>query len=85
MSTVHFKMKDYIVELFAAVGGFASVLLINRLPIFMIESDVNRIKLAIIGGSISAVVGWLIRLFLDSQKEKIKDWIRRRDWRNKNK
>lgn len=75
-------MRDHIVEILAMTGGFVSALFL-KIPIFAIETDIHRLFIALVGGILSGIAGWLIRLFLDRQKEKYEDKKRRDEWRDK--
>lgn len=81
MSTIT-KMTNHTTEIIAGIGGFLAAI-IFKVPIHMVDTDINRLKIAVAGGIISAIAGWFIRLFLDKLKERYEDKKRQKEWRDK--
>lgn len=75
-------MSNHTTEIIAGLGGFLAAI-IFKVPLNMVDTDFNRLKIAVAGGIISAVAGWFIRLFLDRMKERYEDKKRQKEWKDK--
>lgn len=81
MST-YTKMSNYTIEAVAGISGFLAAI-IFKAPLYMENSILMRLLIAVIGGALSAIVGWFIRLLLDRMKERYEDKKRQKEWKDK--